>query len=306
MKNQLDASLERLNLSTLDCYLIHNPEYFLYESIKKGVSKEEMLDEMYERIFEAFVGLEEEVKNGRIKGYGISSNSFSLPSNHKAFLPYEDLVTLAQKASLKANNKKHSFTTIELPINLLEKEGLKATFWAKENGLRVLSNRALNAVLNGKTYRLAEYDESRDYYMYLNELLEFCDNELLESLYNLILSLDENKHRFEFIGDFDSFLHLEVLPHIQKVIVDLDDSSKEKLVAYLELFLIELKEMIAYENSKKTKEELKIYFQSCNKRMQDCALEYLLKQDSIDYVIVGARRVKYIHEILALKEFLDK
>jgi aryl-alcohol dehydrogenase-like predicted oxidoreductase len=38
--------------------------------------------------------------------------------------------------------------------------------------------------------------------------------------------------------------------------------------------------------------------------MQECALKYLLSQESIDYVLVGARKVSYVYELLALRESL--
>ena len=196
MKDQLAHTLGRLNRESIDCYLIHNPEYFLLDAIKKGISKEERLDEMLQRIYYAFIGLEQEVKAGRVKSYGISSNSFSKPHNSNEFLPYKDLITLAQNAAKYVGNAQHSFTTIQLPLNLLEQEGVPCAKWAKSRGLRVLVNRPLNAQMGSKMYRLADYDEPRDYFHHLNAVLElFEDAEGLEVLYNLITELDNNKHR---------------------------------------------------------------------------------------------------------------
>ena len=302
--HQLSRSLQRLERDSLDCYLIHNPEYYILDAINKGVPQDEYLDGMYEQIFEAFCALEEEVREGRIKSYGISSNSFAKPSDAPDFLPYEDLTTLAYKAAKETGNASHSFTTVELPINIAEKEGLKCSFWAKEQGLRVLANRPLNAFYNGKMYRLAEYDESRDYYMYLNELLEFCDNDLLRPIYNLIEQLDESKHRFGFVGDYDAFVHTQVLPHLQRSLKDIEGDTKEKLLSYLELFLSEYREMVASESGRKTKEELRHLFKNCDDRLQKCALSYLMHQESIDYVLVGARRVRYVYDLLSLRDEL--
>jgi aryl-alcohol dehydrogenase-like predicted oxidoreductase len=302
--HQLEASLERLEADFIDCYLIHNPEYYIYDAINKGIDKQQYLSVMYERIFKAFVALEAEAKRGKINSYGISSNSFAKNENDADFLPYEPLIDLAKKAALEVGNKSHSFSTVEFPANIAEKEGLKCSFWAKEVGLRVLVNRPLNVLYNSKMYRLAEYESSRDYYMYLNELLEFCDNELLRSVYNLISDLDDKIYKFEFISDYDSFVHKEVIPHLQKSLMNLDDDSKEKLISYIDMFLYHYRDMVLYEISKKTKNELSHLFRDCNESMQVCALKYLLKQDSIDYVLVGARRMRYLYEILALRESL--
>ena len=193
--DQLTRSLERLERSYLDCYLLHNPEYYLYDAIEKGVDEDTRLDEMYRRIYEAFVALEREVAAKRIASYGISSNSFSLERSDPAFLPYEDLITLAQNAAQKAGNATHGFTTVQLPINLLEQEGLKCARWAKRNGLRVLVNRPLNAQKEHLMYRLADYDPSDSYYTYLNELLEVSDTPELKPLFTLIEQLDDNKHK---------------------------------------------------------------------------------------------------------------
>ncbi|NPA66813.1 MAG: aldo/keto reductase [Epsilonproteobacteria bacterium] len=304
VSHQLSCSLERLQCDKIDCYLVHNPEYYILDAINKGIKKETYTKEMQNRLFESFVALEKEVQNGRINGYGVSSNSFAKPKNDPEFLEYENLLDLAHEAALAAGNETHSFTTIELPINIIEKQGLHVTFWAKENNLRVLSNRPLNAVYNGKMYRLSEYDESRDYYMYLNELLEFCDNELLRPVYNLINQLDESIHKFEFVGDYDTFIHTQVLPHLQRSLQDIDGDTREKLIAYLDLFLSEYRQMVEYESGRRTKEELKRFFKNCNEPIQNCALKYLLEQESIDYVLVGARRVRYVYDLLALRDEL--
>jgi aryl-alcohol dehydrogenase-like predicted oxidoreductase len=62
--------------------------------------------------------------------------------------------------------------------------------------------------------------------------------------------------------------------------------------------------MVLFETSKKTKQSLKHLFKDSDTSMQEVALRYLLKQDSIDYILVGARRMKYLYEILSLKDSL--
>ncbi|MDX9757297.1 MAG: aldo/keto reductase, partial [Sulfurimonas sp.] len=66
MQEQLSDSLKRLETQKIDCYLIHNPEYYILDSINKVISKDERLDEMYLRLEDAFIGLEEEVNIVRI------------------------------------------------------------------------------------------------------------------------------------------------------------------------------------------------------------------------------------------------
>ncbi len=302
MHEQLTLSLKRLERDRLECYLIHNPEYYLLNAINRGVSKDERLDGMYARLQEAFVGLEEEIKAGRINSYGISSNSFALRETDEEFLPYEDLLTLAQNAAIIAGNSKHSFTTIELPINILERDGLKCAAWAKNNGLRVLANRPLNAKYNNKMYRLADYEESREYYHHFNELLEYCDNEKLRALYNLIEQLDTSMHKFDWIGSYDIFLYTQIVPHIRKVLEPMDMQESQEMVNFLDRYLLEYKKMVAYECSKKTRAELQNFFKECFFTIQECAIRFLMQAQNVDVILVGMRKPSYVHQILSLGE----
>ena len=302
LKEQLSESLDRLERKKLDCYLIHNPEYYLLDAIKQGINIDDRLDEMYKRIELAFIALEKEVKNNRINSYGISSNSFSVDINDEDFLPYEDLITLAQNACERAGNKKHSFSTIQLPINMLELQGLKCASWAKKNSLRVLANRPLNATHSSKMYRLAEYEEPVEYYHHLNELLEVTDNDMLKPLYNLLEELDESKHKFSWIGDYDTFLYTQVIPHMKKALEVVDEKNKNTMFNFIDLFLLEYKKMVAYECGKNTKTFLTKLFDDCESSMQICALNFLLKNDDIDYILVGMRKPSYVFEILSLRK----
>lgn len=300
MRDQLSRSLERLNIDKIDCYLLHNPEYFLLDALKKDADRDEVLDMMFERIYEVFVALEEEVRDGRIGSYGISSNSFAKSRKDAEFLPYEDLCILADKASEKVGNETHSFTTVQLPINILEQEGLKCAAWAKQNDLRVLANRPLNAQKEHHMYRLAEYEESASYYNYLNELLEMCENETLQPLYNLLSELDQNKHKFGWIGDFDQFLYAQILPHIQKTLQKLSQEELDMMLEHIDAFFAQYRQMVAYECGKSTRIMLKDEFGTCNALLQECAMKFLLEQQDIDYILVGMRKPSYVAQTLAL------
>ena len=301
LQDQLEVSMSNLEVDKIDCYMIQNPEYYLIDAINNGIDEDDRLDEMYRRIYKAFVALEEEIKAGNILSYGISSNSFALSQNNEEFLPYKDLITLAQDASVFVGNKIHSFTTIELPINLLEREGLKCASWAKENGLRVLANRPLNAKKDNLMYRLADYDESREYYHHFNELMEVCDNDVLKSLYNLLDELDASKHKFGWIGDYEAFFYAQVVPHIKKSLEPIDDANRETMFNLIDLFFQEYRKMVAHECSKNTRVTLKEYLSDCNSSLQECAIKFLMQQNSIDFILVGMRKPLYVHDIISLK-----
>lgn len=301
MRDQLNKSLSRLELKKIDCYLIHNPEYYLYDALNRGLNHDDILDNMFDKIYDVFVGLEREVQNDKIGSYGISSNSFSKLNNDIEFLPYEDLITLAIKAAEYVGNEKHSFTTIQLPINILETEGLKCASWAKKNGLRVLANRPLNAQKDKAMFRLADYEESNEYYHHLNELLGVCENDDLRALYNLIEQLDENRQKFSWIGDYDSFLYTQIIPHIKKTLKSVAEQNLDIMLNFIDMFLNEYRKMVAYECCKSTRVELKKTLKVSDRSLQESALLFLMQKDNIDYILIGMRKPAYVQNIISLK-----
>lgn len=156
LKNQLDQSLERLGLESVDYFLLHNPEYYFKT---EGATQ----TEYYARIKKAFLYLEEEVANKRIKFYGISSNNFVLPLNHPEVTDLNRVLEVAK--DIKA---KH-FTAIQFPFNLIEIGALEKfgeygdvslLELAKLNNLITMSNRPLNAFTNDQLVRLATYESA--------------------------------------------------------------------------------------------------------------------------------------------------
>ena len=160
LEDQLTRSLGRLKLGALDFYLLHNPEYYLSWASKTGVSLEKARREYYSRIKQAFEHLENEVERGRIRLYGISSNTFPSPAADPEFTSLEQVWEIAQSLS-----SDHHFRLIQLPMNLLETGGIteknqakgqSVLEFARDKNLAVLINRPLNAIAQNKLLRLAE------------------------------------------------------------------------------------------------------------------------------------------------------
>ncbi len=300
MREQLSQSLQRLQCDTLACYLLHNPEYYMYDALNSGMALEAVRDTMLERIYDVFVALEQEVESGRITSYGISSNSFAKAPHEKDFLPYEDLIILARNAAQEVGNAMHHFTTVELPINLLEQEGLACAAWAKKEGLRVIANRVLNAQKEGLMFRLADYEEPQQYDYYLNTVLELCEHESLQPIYNIIEQLDGNRHQFMWIGEYDAFVYTQVIPHLHKNMSVLEGDDQAALIEYISLFLEQLKKMVAYECSQKTRTQLQKIVDSCENRLQHCAIDFLVKSKKVDVILVGMRKPSYVADITAI------
>jgi hypothetical protein len=159
LADQLTRSLERLNLETVDVYLLHNPEYYLMWARLAHLTRERAREEYYRRIQQAFVHLEAEVVYGRIQFYGVSSNTFPEPEGHYTFTSLARLWQIANEIS-----PEHHFRVIQAPMNLFEtglvcepnQPGQQTTLqFAHQHQLAVLINRPLNAFHQDALTRLA-------------------------------------------------------------------------------------------------------------------------------------------------------
>jgi aryl-alcohol dehydrogenase-like predicted oxidoreductase len=64
--------------------------------------------------------------------------------------------------------------------------------------------------------------------------------------------------------------------------------------------------MVAYECSKNTRVQLKDEFSRCDVSLQNCALKFLLDNENIDYVLIGARKLSYVTDIIFIGSELLK
>ena len=160
LEDQLERSLERLNLATLDVYLLHNPEYYLSWAERRPLPLDEARQTYYQRIRLAFEYLEQAVHDGRIQSYGISSNTLPEPARRYTFTDLSRLWQIAQEIS-----PNHHFRWVQLPLNLLETGGATEANlpggqtvlqFAEAHQLAVLINRPLNAILQESLIRLAD------------------------------------------------------------------------------------------------------------------------------------------------------
>ena len=119
-------------------------------------------------------------------------------------------------------------------------------------------------------------------------------------MYNLIEQLDENKHKFGWTGDYDSFLYSQIIPHIKKTLETLEGQALETLLQYIDMFLTQYRKMVSYECSKNTRLQLKEELSKCTVSLQECAINFLKERENIDYILVGMRKPSYVVEIMAL------
>jgi len=149
LEDQLGRSLDRLGLDCLDVCLLHNPEYFLTDAVKRGEGPlATVRDEYYRRLEAAFAHMEKERERGRIRAYGVSSNTLpSAPDDR-------DATDLARTLSLAGEG----FRVIQLPLNLFESRaalGGVLELAAREE-IAVLVNRPLNVIAGQGLIRLAD------------------------------------------------------------------------------------------------------------------------------------------------------
>lgn len=160
LADQITRSLDRLNLQSLDCCLLHNPEYYLTTAKAQGMPVEQARREYYRRIEAAFRHLEKEVQAGRIVSYGVSSNTFPGSAEDYNFTSLAKVWEIA--GDISAN---HHFRVVEFPLNLLETgavlrknqpSGQSLLEFSQSQKLGVLINRPLNAIVGDRLVRLAE------------------------------------------------------------------------------------------------------------------------------------------------------
>jgi len=197
IEDQLARSLERLGLSTLDVCLLHNPEYFFSDAKKRDAGPLGGLrDEFYRRLREAFSFLESQVAAGIIHWYGVSSNTVTSSANN----PEATSLTLMLQAARDAGGADHHFSVLQLPMNLFESGAVLERNNGPENretvletaareGIAVLVNRPLNAMVGAGMLRLA-------------------DTQVGEAEVDL-------DHQLKVVADLEALFQREIAPNIQ-------------------------------------------------------------------------------------------
>ena len=174
LEEQLMLSLDRLALETLDVCLLHNPEYFLSDAKNRQLSidpirLEDLRQEFYRRLQQAFVYLESQIAAGRLQYYGVSSNTCTAKPDNPEATSLSRMLKAAEAAAKQAGIPHHHFRVLQLPMNLFESGALLTQNTgpdasqtvlekAQEANIAVLVNRPLNAIpeKGGGMIRLAD------------------------------------------------------------------------------------------------------------------------------------------------------
>lgn len=283
LSDQIDLSLKRLKTDYIDVYLLHNPEYYLLKEIKNGMTNEAIKNFqniMQERIQKAFVLLEQKVKEGKIKAYGISSNSFSKKENDPHFLDYKNLIDYAKEIA----GENHHLKVIQLPMNMFEIDGIPCARWAYSNALEVHINRPLNTFYNNEMIRIASYEEAKNYNQLLQRVKQ-VPNQMLQEVVSQIINIEDE---YRWAGDVDDIVEYQVVPYIIQN-VELEEKYYELVNEYLESY----KQNIKHKISKKESKRLNI-----KEPMDKTALKFLEQKEYITRILVGVRREEYVKKVI--------
>ncbi|KAI8341674.1 NADP-dependent oxidoreductase domain-containing protein [Chlamydoabsidia padenii] len=135
LADQLEQSLERLQTSYVDIFMINAPERMLLASSSRG--------DIYKQLGDSFKYLETLVRQGTIKGYGVCSNTMG--SSHSA----ADHLSLTSILSACDQPQDNHFCAVQAPFNLYEQHLGQDLCWLDQldaHGIFWLANRPLNAI----------------------------------------------------------------------------------------------------------------------------------------------------------------
>ncbi len=197
---QIGQSQKYLKSNKLDLFMLHNPEYYLQEKFCTQ-------DEYYQKIEQALLHLEQEVKDGTISAYGISSNSFVFSPDHPEVTLFSKILDIIEKHSLQY------FHAIEFPFNFLEigameqfEGGQSLLQTAATANIKTISNRPLNAFTDQGLLRIADYDQHCPPVSIEDAKKHFSiAMELLETKYFERLKEEEENHKEESIWEIPFF-----------------------------------------------------------------------------------------------------
>jgi len=255
-----------------------------------------------------------------------------LPPSHPHFLKYEHLIDMARKAAKavavdseagEEGVPKHHFSTIQLPGNLLEQEGLDhAVEWAAKEGLTVLINRPLNAFDDRMSLRLAEYQDARPAYTEVRDvLLRYLDAAADEKG-------EENFRVFRpEIEEIDSYLHRQaeegksnvlgwesvssrvLVPALRRGLqatADAEGAFDSQAMKLAQDYLVVCEQFVSFYSGvharEVVEEELGFGKVPEGKVLQEFALEWLLGREGVTCVLLGCRNTQYVRDALKINE----
>ena len=338
LDDQLNRSLERLGLETVDVYLLHNPEYYLSWAKRRPIPLDEARHTYYQRIRLAFEFLEQAVADGRIQSYGISSNTFPNPARSYTFTDLDRVWHIAEEIS-----PAHHFHWVQLPMNLLESgaateanqpEKQTVLQFAQAHKLAVVINRPLNAILQESLTRLADvlppnYPATpEEVSTAVDSCVQLESRFQADHLAQLALDDETNQQLLEYLaigrmldgqwGGFGTYQNWQdvrtrfILPRTQTAVEflsnrpDLPAEVALWLNEYVEAANITLAALSAFYQDQAAKRTGRIKETAVSAdpdwqtaRLSQTAVRALRSSAGVSAVLVGMRQQKYVLDVLA-------
>lgn len=344
LDDQLNRQMFRLDQNGrdgyIDAYLLHNPEYFLLWAQAQGMMPGDARREYYSRIKKAFVFLEAKAKEGKIVSYGISSNTFPAESGQYDFTSLEKIIKIAKEVS-----EQNHFIFIQMPFNLVESgalltknqaNGTKTVLeTAKENGLRVLVNRPLNAITKKGLIRLADFKAetfSEEEFLRHIKILKMMEDdfvndklpntgfpdkekETLASLFTLGSKIGDNSRNFGSIEHLNDVIENYFSPRIN-YLMDFfenkvnDENLKKLFDKYLKVVFGTLNILSDYYKATAVKRSAFLHSlidgatggKTEGLPLSKKAILLVSSVDGVDCVLSGARKEKYSEELAEIEK----
>ena len=315
LEDQITRSLARLKLPAVDVLLLHNPEYFL----KKNSDHREY----YARIDRAFRHLEKEVLRGRIRFYGISSNTFPSAASDDHYTSLETVYALSQKIDPHSH-----FAVIQFPLNLYEpgaalelnNSGQSVLEFAQGKDLACMINRPLNAFQETGMIRLADFLSHPKAESTLKEI--WPEVLSLEAKYagKSIVPVREIawahtiKKHFEQISELSRWreiLAYQIIPNLSQALELLEQNEKTKAwateyAAQSDLFFQAITEVLEEQASIRSKRIANRLEKICpelahSKTLSQKVIRLYRSLPGVGCVLVGMRTPAYVDDVLELE-----
>ncbi len=337
LEDQITRSLERLNLACIDVLLLHNPEYYLSWAARQGVERQAARKTYDERIRRAFAHLEKEVDHGRIRFYGISSNTLPEASDSSEFTSLSRVLACADEVK-----SDHHLAVIQFPMNLFESgavleanqpDGRTLLETARQSGLGTLVNRPLNAFTGNRLIRLADIPDleplppetirARLQDLAASETLFFkdilpdleLDSKVAAQITQQLAMAESLASHFDRYESYDSWQQImsdHILPRAGGVIAYLGQKTPDEAVFswsadYRHHLNAVLAAVSAY-HAPKAAAQVEMFKDAVRKADEDwdtddslsrMAIRALHTTQGISAVLVGMRRPDYVQDTLA-------
>lgn len=168
LRKEIEGSLQRLQQDYVDILYVHAPEHYVadlllpegegdtQETAHNAAAVQAERAKLKPRLVATFAALEGLVSEGKIRGYGVSSNGFATSPSDPAHVSLEEVLSAASEGASQAGKLVPALRGIQMPLNLMEPAGLALAKAARSRGLDVVGNRPLTGLLDGGLYRLVD------------------------------------------------------------------------------------------------------------------------------------------------------